>query len=194
GRSRSACPRFDRPREPLVPDREPVPLQRQVLPALGAAVPALLRVGCVAGNRARRVGRRGAAAASALRAASSGCARVKRWKVRCAYATDFPARTITSVRSLVAAMAAGALATGCGSAGAVAWPQAVDLTVPSQALKDRLGLRVYVPPGYRSTTSRYPVIYFLHGLPASSVAYRSTDFLPHALASLLAAPLLSAPP
>jgi len=80
-------------------------------------------------------------------------------------------------------MAAGALAFACGSVGAVTWPQPVDMTVTSKALLDELGLRVYLPPGYRSTTRRYPVIYFLHGLPASPVAYRSTDFLRRAMAS-----------
>ena len=88
------------------------------------------------------------------------------------------------MRSLVAAIAAGVLAIACGSAGAVTWPQPVDLRVESKALQDRLGLRVYLPPGYRSTTTRYPVIYFLHGLPASPVAYQSTDFLRRAMAVL----------
>ena len=64
------------------------------------------------------------------------------------------------------------------------WPSAVDLTFRSQALRDEIGVRVYVPPGYRVTKLRYPVVYFLHGLPASASAYRSTDFLQRAMAEL----------
>jgi enterochelin esterase-like enzyme len=36
-----------------------------------------------------------------------------------------------------------------------------------------LRLSVYLPAGYDSGTKRYPVIYFLHGLPAGESAYRS---------------------
>ena len=32
---------------------------------------------------------------------------------------------------------------------------------------------VYLPPGYASSGRRYPVVYFLHGLPAAPTAYRS---------------------
>jgi enterochelin esterase-like enzyme len=81
-------------------------------------------------------------------------------------------------------MAAGVVAISYGCAGAVAWPQPIDLKVPSRALQDEIGLRVYLPPGYSSTTKRYPVVYFLHGLPASATAYRSTDFLRQAMAML----------
>ncbi len=85
---------------------------------------------------------------------------------------------------LVTVVTAIALAVSGAGAYAVAWPQPVDLEVPSHALQDRLGLRVYLPPGYGSTTTRYPVIYFLHGLPASPVAFQSTDFLRRAMAVL----------
>jgi enterochelin esterase-like enzyme len=43
----------------------------------------------------------------------------------------------------------------------------------SRALKDTLHYAVYLPPGYTSSSSHYPVIYFLHGLPASPQTYRS---------------------
>jgi enterochelin esterase-like enzyme len=42
----------------------------------------------------------------------------------------------------------------------------------SRALDGRLRLAVYLPPGNDSTT-RYPVIYFLHGLPGTPWLYRS---------------------
>jgi putative tributyrin esterase len=71
-----------------------------------------------------------------------------------------------------------------GKARAETWPQPIDLSLPATALRDRMGLRVYLPPAYHRTTKRYPVIYFLHGLPASSSAYRSTDFLRRAMSTL----------
>jgi enterochelin esterase-like enzyme len=43
----------------------------------------------------------------------------------------------------------------------------------SRALEARAHYSVYLPPGYGSSKVRYPVIYFLHGLPASPQAYRS---------------------
>ena len=64
------------------------------------------------------------------------------------------------------------------------WPPAVDVSFGSDALRDEIGLRVYLPPDYHTSTRRYPVIYFLHGLPATSVAYRNTDFLRRGMADL----------
>jgi dipeptidyl aminopeptidase/acylaminoacyl peptidase len=37
----------------------------------------------------------------------------------------------------------------------------------SRALGGTLPFTVYLPPGYATSSRRYPVIYFLHGLPAS---------------------------
>jgi S-formylglutathione hydrolase FrmB len=88
---------------------------------------------------------------------------------------------------LVAAAAGVVAAAGIGWGGGTvpaAWPQAVDLSYGSDALKDEIGLRVYLPPDYARTTGRYPVVYFLHGLPASADAYKSTTFLRVAMASL----------
>ena len=67
---------------------------------------------------------------------------------------------------------------------AAEWPPAVDVGFGSDALRDEIGLRIYLPPDYSTTTKRYPVIYFLHGLPASSVAYRNTDFLRRAMTTV----------
>ncbi len=44
-------------------------------------------------------------------------------------------------------------------------------TFESRALAGPIGFAVYLPPGYRAG-ARYPVIYFLHGLPATPDAYR----------------------
>lgn len=56
-------------------------------------------------------------------------------------------------------------------------------TIYSPAVKGRLRLAVYVPAGYATSRHRYPVVYFLHGLPASSTAYRGADFLARSLAA-----------
>lgn len=88
-------------------------------------------------------------------------------------------------RAATVAIGAAALLVGGGLAAGFtgrtsasrSWPPAVDLGFRSKALQDEIGLRVYVPPRYPETAKRYPVIYFLHGLPASSVAYQNTDFL-----------------
>ena len=64
------------------------------------------------------------------------------------------------------------------------WPPAVDVGFGSDALRDEIGLRVYLPPGYNTTAKRYPVVYFLHGLPASADAYKNTDFLRQAMTVL----------
>jgi S-formylglutathione hydrolase FrmB len=42
----------------------------------------------------------------------------------------------------------------------------------SKALRGRLAVEIYLPPGYARSTARYPVVYFLHGLPASPYAFR----------------------
>jgi S-formylglutathione hydrolase FrmB len=51
----------------------------------------------------------------------------------------------------------------------------------SPAVKGRLGLGIYLPAGYASSRERYPVVYFLHGLPASPTSFRGADFLARAL-------------
>lgn len=54
----------------------------------------------------------------------------------------------------------------------------------SQALGGTLPFTVYLPPGYGTSPRRYPVIYFLHGLPASPYAYRGIGFITRALDAL----------
>lgn len=44
-----------------------------------------------------------------------------------------------------------------------------------------LGYEVYLPDGYAASSLRYPVVYFLHGLPAGSAAFRSFGWLEDAL-------------
>jgi enterochelin esterase-like enzyme len=55
----------------------------------------------------------------------------------------------------------------------------VDGTLASAA--GRLSYEVYLPPGYSNSGRRYPVIYYLHGLPAGPEAYRSFGYVPAAV-------------
>ena len=43
----------------------------------------------------------------------------------------------------------------------------------SNALAGTVHYSIYLPPGYASSNKRYPVVYYLHGLPAESTAYQS---------------------
>jgi enterochelin esterase-like enzyme len=70
------------------------------------------------------------------------------------------------------------------AAGIAATPPAQDLDFQSQAIGDDLHYVVYLPAGYDdSTTTAYPVIYLLHGLPATSTGYLGMSFIQSALAA-----------
>lgn len=88
-------------------------------------------------------------------------------------------RTFTLL-TLVSAAALG------GAVVALARPSGrdVDDAMTSRALGGKLRFEVYLPPGYDDTTTRYPVIYFLHGLPAGPDGYRGGGFLEPALVRL----------
>ncbi len=58
----------------------------------------------------------------------------------------------------------------------------VQFSCPSAALSGALPALVTLPAGYRSSSGRYPVIYFLHGLPANRTAYLSDPFVASSLA------------
>jgi enterochelin esterase-like enzyme len=60
------------------------------------------------------------------------------------------------------------LHTGTATRGTIA-----DFSYRSQALRDDFPFRIYLPPGYASSGMRYPVIYFLHGLPAGPFGFRN---------------------
>jgi enterochelin esterase-like enzyme len=51
----------------------------------------------------------------------------------------------------------------------------------SHSIAGALHYAVYLPPDYASSTLRYPVVYYLHGLPASPDAYRNVAPLAEAL-------------
>jgi S-formylglutathione hydrolase FrmB len=51
----------------------------------------------------------------------------------------------------------------------------------SKGLQSRLSFAVYLPPAYDTTTTRYPVVYYLHGLPAGAQAFTSFHYVVNAL-------------
>jgi putative tributyrin esterase len=83
------------------------------------------------------------------------------------------AAVVLAVLSAAAAMATElALSSGPGLRGTVR-----EDSLRSQALRGPLRFAVYLPPGYRSGR-RYPVVYYLHGLPANESTYQTFGFVP----------------
>ena len=58
---------------------------------------------------------------------------------------------------------------------------ALETSFYSRGVRGRVHLAGYLPAGYAKSAERYPVVYFLHGLPAGSRAYRGFDYLRRAL-------------
>jgi enterochelin esterase-like enzyme len=77
----------------------------------------------------------------------------------------------------VLALALGAAAT----AAVLRESRDLDEQFRSVALNGAVHARVVLPPGYARSGKRYPVVYFLHGLPATSTSYRGNDWLIDAL-------------
>ena len=84
--------------------------------------------------------------------------------------------------SLVA-VTLGALVVTSGAHTRSEGPLKVERAIYSPAVGGRLRLVVYLPVGYASNGTRYPVVYFLHGLPAAAGSFRGADFLARALAA-----------
>jgi enterochelin esterase-like enzyme len=51
----------------------------------------------------------------------------------------------------------------------------------SKALRGTVHYSVYLPKGYATSGKRYPVVYFLHGLPAGGDAYKSIRWVAQAV-------------
>jgi S-formylglutathione hydrolase FrmB len=68
-------------------------------------------------------------------------------------------------------------------AGAVVLRESRDLDekITSVALQGSVHARVVLPAGYETSGERYPVVYFLHGLPADALAYRGNTWVINAL-------------
>jgi S-formylglutathione hydrolase FrmB len=83
------------------------------------------------------------------------------------------------MRRLVVAASVAAFGAGVGVASAFVAGSSTTLhgtigygSFHSKAVAGTLHYAVYLPPGYAKTRTRYPVVYFLHGLPADGRAYR----------------------
>jgi putative tributyrin esterase len=68
-----------------------------------------------------------------------------------------------------------------------------DVSFRSQALHRNLHFAVYLPADFQTSGLRYPVVYYLHGLPAGPGAYGNVGWLAGALDSLTRGVILVAP-
>jgi enterochelin esterase-like enzyme len=59
----------------------------------------------------------------------------------------------------------------------------VNLDCPAPSLSGSLPALVSLPPGYSSRSTAYPVVYFLHGLPAGPTDYQNNTFVAAELAA-----------
>jgi len=78
-----------------------------------------------------------------------------------------------------AAAFVGAAASAASHSGTAAEPLTTSFS--SAALKSRLHFLVHLPAGYATSGKRYPVVYFLHGLPAGPTSYESVSWVAAAL-------------
>ena len=83
------------------------------------------------------------------------------------------------MRRMVVAACVAALGAGVGVANAFVGGNSASLqgrivfsSFRSKAVAGTLHYAAYLPPGYSKGSTRYPVVYFLHGLPADGRAYR----------------------
>jgi enterochelin esterase-like enzyme len=76
---------------------------------------------------------------------------------------------------------AGALLTAAVAAAGPVGSRVQDDHFHSFALDGTLHFEVYLPADYSTTAYRYPVVYFLHGLPSGAEAYQAFGFVEHAL-------------
>jgi enterochelin esterase-like enzyme len=99
-------------------------------------------------------------------------------------------RVVAIVVLLLAVGVAGAVARGridrkggAVHAARISSPERLSITCRSPSLGGTLPAIVYLPAGYRSASSHYRVIYFLHGLPANAGSYRANQFVARAVSS-----------
>jgi enterochelin esterase-like enzyme len=81
------------------------------------------------------------------------------------------------------ALAGAAAAALLGTPSAWAGQRRLEASFTSAAVGSRLHFEVYLPSGYDAGTSRYPVLYVLHGLPSTASAYTTLGFVERALDS-----------
>jgi S-formylglutathione hydrolase FrmB len=84
----------------------------------------------------------------------------------------------------VLALAGAAAAALLGTPSAWSGQRRLDASFTSAAVGSRLHFEVYLPSGYDAGTTRYPVLYVLHGLPSTASAYTTLGFVERALDSV----------
>lgn len=93
-------------------------------------------------------------------------------------------RAATAAMSLLIIVGIAAVSAGNRSPSIAATPpESLTINCRSPALGGTLPAAVYLPAGYRNGTARFPVIYFLHGLPAGPTAYKSAAFVARSVAA-----------
>jgi putative tributyrin esterase len=70
---------------------------------------------------------------------------------------------------------------GGNAAATVETSAVVTSSFASHAIAARLHYAVYLPAGYATNGKRYPVVYVLHGLPASPTAYQGSQWIAQAM-------------
>jgi S-formylglutathione hydrolase FrmB len=83
-------------------------------------------------------------------------------------------------RAALAVVVGGAVVSTAG-AGLEARGTLLQREFQSSALRGEVGFEIYLPQGYAHSGKRYPVVYFLHGLPASSKSFRGAAAFAKAL-------------
>jgi enterochelin esterase-like enzyme len=61
--------------------------------------------------------------------------------------------------------------------------KSIGISCRAPSLGGTMPAQVYLPAGYRGTSERYPVVYFLHGLPAGPTSYQGSSFIAAAIAT-----------
>jgi S-formylglutathione hydrolase FrmB len=90
---------------------------------------------------------------------------------------------VLSLLSLLATGVAVVIAHQPALSAAVSPAETVAVNCSAPSLGGKLPALVYLPAGYRSGPLRYPVVYFLHGLPAGTNTYTTLAFVADAIAS-----------
>lgn len=81
----------------------------------------------------------------------------------------------------LAALAAAGVVVAAAAQGGSAPGRSLLIACPAPALGGTLPAEVYLPAGYAAKGRRYPVVYFLHGLPASPQSFTQNAFIAAAL-------------
>ena len=108
-------------------------------------------------------------------------------------ALALPATLGVLVSTGAAVLAQGRAGDGARVAAAPSPALTLSVRCDSPSLGGALPAMVYLPSGYRTSARRYPVIYFLHGLPAAPTSYEYNGFIAQALAGSRTPAIVVAP-